>query len=449
MATRDELRAAGRLTGDVLAGGVGLLADVQRAIAHRAFGGRRAHRATDATLDAAPTTAAATHHTYHAITDAVYGAARGVVSVVPRLVASGAALAKGDAPAWTDRPRGRAVISALNGIWGDTIDRRYPELSPGMAVRVGHRDVDIVPGALAAAFPDATPRICVFVHGLCETDESWLRQPKGTTVPLAAYGPRLHDDLGYTPVYLRYNSGLRVSDNGTAFADLLEELVAGWPVAVEEVVLVGHSMGGLVARSACRAGELAGRHWVGHVHHVFCLGTPHLGAPLEKGVNVASSVLGLLPETRPLATQLNHRSAGVKDLRYGAIVEEDWRDIDPDEFLRDRCTEVPFLPDAAYYFVGATLTVDARHPVAALVGDLLVRLPSAAGVGRRRRVPFELDRGVHLGGLSHFDLLNHPAVYEQLRDWLAAAAADRSDDDPPPTRGRSLRWVRGNDGADS
>ena len=122
-----------------------------------------------------------------------------------------------------------------------------------------------------------------------------------------------------------------------------------------------------------------------------------------------------MPESRPFANVLNLRSAGIKDLRYGSCIEEDWLDRDPDELLRDRCGDVPFLPDATYCFVAATL----RPPLGTLVGDLLVMRGSASGSGRARRIPFEIDNGRHLDGLNHFQLLDHPSVYEQIRAWLS------------------------------
>jgi pimeloyl-ACP methyl ester carboxylesterase len=287
-----------------------------------------------------------------------------------------------------------------------------------MAVRRGGHDVTITRDGLAAAYPDATPRLAVFVHGLFGDDDNWRLFPLGgDRAARRTYGERLRDELGFTPLQVRYNTGRHVSDNGRELAQLLDGVVAGWPVGVEELVLVGHSMGGLVARSACHYGEREGRRWTSAVRHVFCLGTPHLGADLEKGANVLAWTFGRLPETRALGMLLNARSAGIKDLRFGSCIEEDWCDCDVDEFLRDRCREVPFLADASYYFVGATLNPAA---VGTLLGDLLVRMPSASGRGNGtgRRIPFELDNGHELAGLTHFDLLNHPAVYETLRTWL-------------------------------
>jgi pimeloyl-ACP methyl ester carboxylesterase len=337
----------------------------------------------------------------------------GAYDLVARALATGpralVRLTPGNGVPAANTLRGSLALGALNGAVGDRLASSGNPLALEMSFRPSGEEH--VP----------TGRIAVFVHGLCETDEAWRlfsRRP---------YGSRLYEELGYTPLYLRYNTGLRISDNGRRLAALLEEVVSDWPVEVEEIALVGHSMGGLVARSACRYG----RGWTDSVRHVFCLGSPHLGAPLEKGANALGYALTRLPETRPLAKVVNGRSVGIKDLRFGSCAEEDWCDCDPDEFLRDRCTEVPFLECATYYFVGATLS----RRSGSLVGDLLVRYPSASGHGRRRQLPFDVDKGMHLGGANHFQLLNHPAVYDQLVKWLAAARGSAGPDSrtlPPP-----------------
>jgi pimeloyl-ACP methyl ester carboxylesterase len=244
----------------------------------------------------------------------------------------------------------------------------------------------------------------VFLHGLSLSEESWWRVAGGRR-PARSYGDRLGRDLGLTPVYVRYNTGLRISDNGRALSRLLDELTASWPVPVRSIALVGHSMGGLLARSACHCGNIDGAAWVPAVGTVVTLGTPHLGAPLEKGVHVTDWLLSRLPETAPLARPLQARSAGVRDLRLGSVAEED--------------AEVPFLDHATYYFVAAVVSRDPEHPAGRLLGDGLVRYPSASGQGRTRRVPFEIGNGARLCGVGHLALVNHPAVYRRLRAWLA------------------------------
>jgi pimeloyl-ACP methyl ester carboxylesterase len=388
-----EIRALGDLVGDLLAAGGTVVSDMHEAIAGRPFG-------------ALGPAARPVQVIHDGIAEAVYTGVRVGLRAAANGGAHAASLRAGDDRPLGSRLSGSLALGALNGLYGDHLATAASELALPMTIR---RDDD-----------DAAPRIAVFIHGLCETDEAWRVLPPGGPPPRPTYGDRLREELGFTPLYLRYNSGLHVSDNGRRLAELLDELALEWPVPVEEIALIGHSMGGLVARSACHYAALEGRGWSGAVRHVFCLGTPHLGADLEKGVNVLGWALGQIPETRAFGRLVNARSAGMKDLRFGSCVEEDWRDRDPDELLRDQCAEVPFLPDAGYYFVAARLR---DGPLGSLLGDLLVRPPSASGrgSGRGRRIEFEVANGRELSGLTHLDLLNHPGVYEQLRTWISRA----------------------------
>ncbi|OBA91937.1 hypothetical protein A5662_21650 [Mycobacteriaceae bacterium 1482268.1] len=324
-----------------------------------------------------------------------------------------------DAPL-DEHPRAAELIAALNGIYGDELAAKGNGLATAMAVRVAGRAVALTSEAVSAAYPRPTERLAVFVHGLCQTESSWRRPPRPTEGPAQTaddrwYGERLGAERGYTPVAIRYNTGLHISTNGHHLDELLTRLVEVWPVPLTSIALVGHSMGGLVVRSACHYGHEQNRRWTRAVRQVVCLGSPHLGADLEKGVNAASWAMSKLRETRSVAEFLNLRSDGIKDLRFGALVDDDWRETDPDEFLLDRCGEVPFLPHASYYFVATTAAPTA---VGKVLGDHLVRPHSASGRGRRRRIPFEEENGLVLTGLHHFDLLNNPQVYERLREWL-------------------------------
>jgi pimeloyl-ACP methyl ester carboxylesterase len=325
--------------------------------------------------------------------------------------AAGTLAGRREGPAISTTRSGSALIAAVTGLTGDILEEERSPLAQPMAVRIGGEPVELEPDALAAAFPHATPRIVVFLHGLMETEFSWGAHE--------TYGTRLERELGYTPVYVRYNSGLHISRNGRCLSELLDELVAAWPVEVDRIGLVGHSMGGLVARSACHRGAEDGAAWVRRLKHSVSLGTPHMGAPLEQAVHVLSAGLAVLPETRPFANFLRRRSGGIRDLRRGSLVDEDWRGRDPDALRAAACAEVPLLEGATHCFVSATVTRSDRHPLGRLLGDTLVLKPSATGRSRTRRIPFEEEFGMHLGGAHHFALLNHPAVYEKLRAWMA------------------------------
>jgi len=410
-----EMQQLGRLAGRATGATALIAKDVHRSIASRTF-------------DALGVLGAPVRVLHDGISSAAY---KGVHAALAAPAAAAAGLAARTSLATpvplADSPRGGIALGVLNAAVGDALTRDYRELALELTVRRRGRPVDVDPAGVAEAFPRASSKLAVFIHGLAETEHAWeLRPFAQARAERRSYGSRLREDLGYTPVYVRYNTGLHVSDNGRRLAEALEELVRAWPGAVDELALVGHSMGGLVARSASHYGAASGHAWIEPLRHVFCLGTPHLGAPLEKAANVAGWALGRTAVTRPFADLVNGRSAGIKDLRYGNCVEKDWCDCDPDEFIRDRCTEVPFVAHAAYYFIGATLSRDPGDPLATLAGDLLVRFPSASGRGAKRRIPFEIDNGAHVGGLHHFQLLNHPAVYEQVRKWLTRRHAAKT-----------------------
>ena len=383
-----EIKAAGELAGEALGGVGSMVRDVQRGVTGRVFG-------------ALGPVGAPVRLAHDGIATLVHASVRASLSAVPKGGGRALALtAPKDGTPLTDDPRGAFALAALNGMWGDRIARDHAPLALGLDLRVDG---------------EATSKLAVFVHGLCETDAAW-RLGGGP-----AYGERLREDLGHTPVYARYNTGRHISDNGRALAAALDALVEGWPVPVEELVLVGHSMGGLVARSACHYGERDELAWTGPLRHVVCLGSPHMGAPLERAAARGSHWLSRLPETAPLARVLTVRSAGVKDLRYGACLEEDWQGVDPDEWGPDRCADFPFLPSATYYYVGATVARDKDSRLGRLIGDVLVQFPSASGDGPLRKLAFEIDHGLHVGGANHLQLLNHPRVYAQLLRWLTGS----------------------------
>ncbi len=397
----DEVRALARAAFEELAGGAGWIGQVHRAISDRAFGligtqgavAKLAHDSISAGV-------------YRGAGKAVAAAGRGADHLL-------GARKVGDGRRISSSRGGSLALGILQGLNGGRLEREGSDLQQPMAVRLAGRPVGLEQEQIAAAFPDAGPRLAVFLHGLMETEFSWER---GRSDGFETYGERLARDLGYTPVQIRYNSGRRISQNGASLAALLAALIDAWPVEVEGIALIGHSMGGLIARSACHQAALQGHTWVALVSHTVSLGTPHAGAPLEQAVHYASAALAAVPETKPVAGFLRRRSGGIRDLRHGSLVDEDWRDRPPDTLRAAAQREVPLHEGATHCFVSATVTRSPRHPVGRLVGDLLVLEPSASG--RSRRLAFRDEHGHHLGGAHHFALLNHPVAYERMRVWL-------------------------------
>jgi pimeloyl-ACP methyl ester carboxylesterase len=312
----------------------------------------------------------------------------------------------------------------LNGLYGDYLNKKGNSLDLGMTFRHRGKILPIKKDAMARAFPDATARICVFIHGLMCTEQAWNIGAEKFYADLTVnFGSQLKADLGYTPLFVRYNTGRHISENGRMFSELLSQLADEYPVDIEEIVLVGHSMGGLVSRSAAHYGHAGHASWTGKLKHICCIGSPNLGAPLEKAVNLMGSLLSAFNTagTKAPAQILKSRSVGIKDLRFGYTTDDEWMDKNPDAFLQDNRRNLPLLDGVGYSFIAATVTADPNHPIGVLIGDIMVRVPSAAGhtADPEQRIPFH--SGLVFAGMNHLHMANHPDVYNVIREFLTTA----------------------------
>ena len=337
------------------------------------------------------------------ITGLVYRTVRGTT----RLVGHGLdrALAAAGLDAGPPSPEREAFVAVLNGVFGDHLAASGNPLAIPMSLRIGGR-------SYAQALQAPTGRLLVLVHGLAMNDLQWARQGHD-------HGQALARDLGFTPVYLHYNSGRHVSQNGREFAALLEQLVADWPVPVQELVIVAHSMGGLVTRSACHLG--AGQAWMQRLSKIVFLGTPHHGAPLERGGRLVDVLLGISPYIAPFARLGKARSAGITDLRYGNLQDADWQHRDRHAQTRDDRVPTPLPVGVPVYLVAATQAERAGSLHDAVVGDGLVPLASALGEHRDPALALRVTKSHQLlvTSANHWDLLSRADVHASLRGWLA------------------------------
>jgi pimeloyl-ACP methyl ester carboxylesterase len=339
------------------------------------------------------------------ITGFVYRSVRGSVRLIGRGIDLGLAPVVALLPEGDSTPVRDAFVSAVNGVFGDYLVRTGNPLAIQMSLR--HRDRPLDPANPTAAFGNeqaaAGTRILVMVHGLCLNERHWTREGHDHGAALAA-------ELGYTPLYLRYNTGLHVGQNGRTFAQMLETLVSNWPRPVEELVILGHSMGGLVARSACHYGRGAGHGWLKYLGKLVFLGTPHHGSPLERGGHGLDFVLEVSPYSAPFTRIGKTRSAGITDLRHGSITPGT-HEI------------VPLPADVKCYAAAATLATRRSVLAERLVGDGLVPLDSALGrhaePARTLAIPKHRQWVGH--GMGHLELLNRAEVYSQLHEWLRDA----------------------------
>ena len=300
------------------------------------------------------------------------------------------------------QPEREAFIAALNGVFGDHLAETANPLAIEMSLRIGGQP-------WRAALKAPTGRVLVLVHGLAMNDLQWARRGHD-------HGQAMAQAHGFTAVYAHYNSGRHVSHSGCALSAQLDALLADWPVPVTELVLVGHSMGGLVIRSACHAGS--DRPWRASLRALVCLGTPHHGAPLERGGHFIDTLLGASAYAAPLARLTRARSAGITDLRYGNVQDADWQHHGDHGQQCDDRVPTPLPGDVACYVVAATSTAEGVTP---LRGDGLVPVASALGEHADPRhalvLPTTHRQLVHAA--NHWDLLDHPDVTGSLRRWLA------------------------------
>lgn len=351
----------------------------------------------------------------------VYRAVRGVTQLVGLgldAVLAGLLPWLEDAPV-PDSPAREAVLSALNGVMGDRLRVAGSPLALSMVLRHQGRDLLLAdPPALRGALAGATPHLLLLVHGLCMNDRQWRRDGHD-------HGADLAQALGWTPVYLRYNTGLPVAENGRELAAQLEALVAAWPVPLTGLAILGHSMGGLVARSAQHQARQAGLRWPAALRQMVFLGTPHHGAPLEQAGHGVDLLLAATPWSAPFARLGHLRSAGITDLRHGHLLAGDGQGrgrFGPGAGA-DRRQPVPLPPDVACYAVAGTLAQRRSLLADRLTGDGLVPLRSALGehADPRRRLRFPRERRWIAWQTGHLALLSSPDVARQLRHWLVPA----------------------------
>lgn len=401
------------------------------------------------------------------LTGLVYQSVRGVTQLVGKgldaLLARLQPVFDAADRAAPETPRREAVLAAINGVLGDRLAESHSPLATVMTLRLGGAALD-----WQALPPDlkATGKVLVLIHGLCMNDLQWqtlqkvphsAQQPDGKgdvdsqAVPWAAdcsvdHGAALAVALGYTPVYVRYNTGLHTSQNGAEFSNLLEKLVTHWPIPVEDLSVVAHSMGGLVTRSAVhqathqesappdKSGESgestkAVLRWPSFLKNIVFLGTPHHGAPLERAGNWVDVLLGSTRYSKPFARLAQLRSAGITDLRYGHVLDADWHGHDRFRRKPDSRTHVPLPQGVACFTVAATTAAKETKSGSLadrLIGDGLVPLHSALGLhdDPQRSLHFAKKSQLIAYRMNHVQLLGSPAVTQQMVAWLG----------PGPTR---------------
>jgi pimeloyl-ACP methyl ester carboxylesterase len=324
-----------------------------------------------------------------------------------------------------------AVLAALNGVLGDHLADTGNSLALPMRLRHLGRPLTLDRDALAAAVPAPSGRVLLLVHGLCMNDRQWQRRAMAAAglpddaPPDVDPWVRTAHHLGFTPLHLHYNSGRHIAANGRDFSVLLDRLVAQWPVEITDIAIVGHSMGGLVARSACQHAAASSSAWRKRLRALVFLGTPHHGAPLERGGRWVDLLLGVSPYSAPFAKLGQLRSAGITDLRHGNLTDDDWQ-RQQQQALGDARAASPLPAGVACFAIAASLGRRGGDVADRALGDGLVTIASALGrhADAERRLRFPIGHTRVLYGRDHLDLLGDAEGLAQVSHWLAPADVD-------------------------
>ena len=389
-----DVLGASRLVVDGTSGVIGIVEAIHSAVLNNILPDTRAQSGLVEST-------ASVYATVRTITGAVGGALDAAVSPYISQVAS-----------IKSTPKREAVLAALNGLVGDHLAATQNPLAIRMRLRRGGRVIEPERSQLASAIPNAREKVLLFLHGLCMNDLHWGRNGRNPGTVLAG-------ELGWTPVHLHYNTGLHVSTNGRALADLLEKVAREWPVPLRELAIIGHSCGGLLARSAQYYGALADHCWTKSLRYLVFLGTPHHGSALERAGNYVNVLLGTTPYSAPLGRLARIRSAGITDMRYGNVVDGDWEGADRFQNTGDQRQPVP-LPDNVRCFAIAARNGGRSTKFGNGFGDGLVSVDSALGrhSDPGRTLLFAPSHQLVVNRMTHCGLLTRAAVYRKLHEWL-------------------------------
>jgi len=306
-----------------------------------------------------------------------------------------------------------AIRSVLNGVIGDYLEKNENPLKITMQFRHDAKALPLDNKSLAKAYPTFNGKIILMVHGSCMNDIQWTRKEHN-------HGRELAKELHKTPIYLHYNSGRHISTNGQEFNKLLEELVQHWPVPVEELVIIAHSMGGLVSRSALYYGQQQQQTWTKHLKKIVFLGTPHHGAPLEQAGNYLDVILEAIPYAKPFARLGKIRSAGVTDLRYGNLLDEDWQKNDRFKMQRDQRQNISLPEKVECYSIAGIAGKATGSKSSKLLGDKMVGVKSALGQHKdpAKNLNFKKENTWIAYESTHSELLSNPKIYTKIKSWI-------------------------------
>ncbi len=260
------------------------------------------------------------------------------------------------------------LLPVLNGIAGDVLEENMDARAIKMSFRFDYEDVGIEELSKFYDFEDKKP-VCILIHGLFGDEYMWKKLPDEKKNKI---GDILEKQLDANILYLRYNTGLHISENGRSLSNLLERFVKQYRSG--NIHLIGHSMGGLLIRSAGYYADIQQQEWNRKVKNIFLIGVPNEGSYVAQIAEFVNKVFRKVDISKDelVSKFLDIRSNGIKDLAYAYLTDEDWLNA---KEKPEQKTRVRPLKGVKYFLIAGTL--GKNKMLSTYFGDGLVGSQSA------------------------------------------------------------------------
>lgn len=257
-------------------------------------------------------------------------------------------------------------------------------------------------------------KLVLLIPGLFCDETLWENEAENSNLKIVS----LLRELGYYPVFIRFNPGLHISSNGKKLSHLLGGFCKY--LESEKLNVISYSQGGLIFRSALYYEREFNYKWREKIAKVLFISSPDRGSYLEKigfwigflfeiSPNLALKIIGMLG---------NLRSDGIKDLSHGIIREEDWK---TSKQVRRYATKSYYgeLDDIDAYQI-YSLFSNKEDWFSVLLGDGIIEKPSLEYLKKDVFLKKENPklRSILVDSHNHFSILDSAELKEWLRNVL-------------------------------
>ncbi len=267
------------------------------------------------------------------------------------------------------------IAAILNGLNGDILEENNDPLAIKMHFRYRNKDISVDKLVDYYDFNQFDGRVCILIHGLMGDEYMWKKIKANDENKI---GDWLEKNENQHVLYLRYNTGLHISENGRALSNLFEEFMNQYGNKIKQLVLIGHSMGGLLIRSAGYYADIQRQNWLERLKTIFLIGVPNKGSYLAQIGFFVGHIFRKIDISHDdyIAKFMDVRSNGIKDLSFAYLTDDDWLNKNSGDLENYTVSKVRPISGVKYYLIGGILGKK-NNILSSYFGDGLVGSTSA------------------------------------------------------------------------